>query len=320
MPLKKAWNITKTSFSEFIDNKVLKLSAALAYYTIFSLPGLLLVVIWVSDLFYGRQAIDRSIYGQISEFVGPDAGLQVQETIRNAALSNNGSWAAIIGIATLIFGATGVFSEVQDSINQIWHLKAKPKKGRGFITLVINRLISFSMIITLGFLLLVSLILNGIMDVLFQRLENIFPTVQVFIAYGVNTIITFLITALLFGIIFKVLPDAKIKWKDVKAGAMTTAVLFMLGRFLISFYLGQDNRLATAYGAAGSIIIILLWVYYAAAILYFGAVFTRVYAISRGCRIYPSKYAVWVEQKEIESNTSLKKHADNTGVTQKIEE
>jgi membrane protein len=320
MALRKAWNIAKTSFSEFIDNKVLKLSAALAYYTIFSLPGLLLIIIWVSDIFYGRQAIDRSIYGQISEFVGPDAGLQVQETIRAAAMSNSGGWAAVIGIATLLFGATGVFSEIQDSINQIWHLKAKPKKGRGLVTMILNRLLSFSMIITLGFLLLVSLILNGLMDVLFKRLEESFPTVQVFVVYGVNTLITFLITSLLFGIIFKVLPDAKIKWKDVKAGAMTTAVLFMLGRFLISFYIGQDNRLATAYGAAGSVIIILLWVYYAATILYFGAVFTRVYAISRGCKIFPSKYAVWVEQKEIESTSSLKKHAEVTGVTKKIEE
>jgi membrane protein len=320
MSFRKAWNIAKESFIEFIDNKVLKLSAALAYYTIFSLPGLLLIIIWVGDIFYGRQAIDRSIYGQISAFVGPEAGMQVEETIRNAALSNSSGWAAIVGIATLLFGATGVFSEIQDSINQIWHLKAKPKKGRGFLRLVLNRLLSFSMIITLGFLMLVSLLINGLMDVLFDRLEQTFPDVQVFVVYIANTLVTLFITALLFGIIFRILPDAKIKWKDVRAGAITTAILFMAGRFAISFYLGQDNRLATAYGAAGSIIIILLWVYYAAAILYFGAVFTRVYAISRGCKIYPSKYAVWVEQKEIESNSSLKKHAEDTGVTKKIEE
>ena len=319
MRKRRAWNIIKESFNEFIENKVLKLSAALAYYTIFSLPGLLLIIIWISDIFYGRQAIDRSIYGQISEFVGPEAGLQIQETIRSAALSNSGGWAAIIGIATLVFGATGVFSEIQDSINQVWHLKAKPKKGRGFIMLVVNRLISFSMIITLGFLLLVSLIINGMMDILFDRLEQSFPDVQVFVVYVFNAIVSFLVTAVLFAIIFKVLPDAKIKWKDVRAGAITTAILFMVGRFVIGFYLGQDTRLATAYGAAGSVIIILLWVYYAAAILYFGAVFTRVYAISRGCRIYPSKYAVWVEQKEIESNSSLKKHAEKTGVSEKIE-
>lgn len=319
MPIRKAWNIAKESISEFIDNKVLKLSAALAYYTIFSLPGLLLIIIWVSDLFYGRQAIEGSIYGQISEFVGHDAGIQIQETIRNATLATGRGWAAIIGIATLLFGATGVFSEIQDSINQIWHLKAKPKKGRGLIRMIINRLLSFSMIITLGFLLMVSLIINAAMDMIFTRLAASFPDIQVYIMYIINFAVSFLITATLFGIIFKVLPDARIKWKDVRAGAIATALLFMAGRFLIGLYLGQNNRLANAYGAAGSLIIILLWVYYAAAILYFGAVFTRVYAISRGCKIFPNDYAVWVEQKEVESQSSLKKHAERTGVKEKVE-
>ncbi len=319
MKLRRAWNIVKESFSEFFENKVLKLSAALAYYTIFSLPGLLMIIIWVSDIFYKRQIIEGSIYNQISDLVGHEAGLQIQETIQAASASTGGDWAAIIGAATLLFGATGVFSEIQDSVNQIWHLKSKPKKGRGFLRMVINRLISFSMIITLGFLLLVSLILNGLMDVLFDSLAKSFPDIQVFVVYFFNLALTFVITAILFGIIFKVLPDAKIKWRDVRAGAMTTAILFMVGRFLIGLYLGQDNMLATAYGAAGSMIIILLWVYYAAAILYFGAVFTRVYAISRGCRIYPNDYAVWVEQQEVESISSLKKHAEDTGVAEKIE-
>jgi membrane protein len=305
MPIRKAWNIAKESISEFIDNKVLKLSAALAHYTIFSLPGLLLIIIWVSDLFYGRQAIEGSVYGQISEFVGHEAGIQIQKTIRNARFATDSGWAAIVGIATLLFGATGVFSEIQDSINQIWHLKAKPKKGRGLLRMVINRLLSFSMIITLGFLLLVSMIINAGMDLLFKRLAASFPDIQVYLMYIINLVVSFFITATLFGIIFKVLPDARIKWKDVRAGAIA--------------YLGQDNRLANAYGAAGSLIIILLWVYYAAAILYFGAVFTRVYAISRGCKIFPNDYAVWVEQKEIESQASLKKHAERTGVKEKVE-
>src|SRR5690606_29553596 len=198
-------------------------------------------------------------------------------------------------------------------------LKAKPKKGRGLLRMVINRLLSFSMIITLGFLLLVSLIINAGMDILLNRLASYFPEVQVYVMYVINLAVSFLITATLFGIIFKVLPDARIKWKDVKAGAIATALLFMVGRFLIGIYLGQENRLASAYGAAGSLIIILLWVYYAAAILYFGAVFTRVYAISRGCRIYPSDYAVWVEEKEVESHASLEKHSKRTGIKQKLD-
>ena len=320
MPLRRAWNIVKETFAEFIEHKVMKLSASLAFYTIFSIPALLIMIIWVSDIFYGRQAVEGGVYGQIAGFVGKDAALQIQETIRNARLSTGSRLAAIIGGATLVIGATGVFSEIQDSINLIWHLKAKPYKGKGWLRLILNRLLSFSMVITLGFLMLVSLVINGLMDVFFTRLALRFPDLQVFVVYTFNLVLTFFITAFLFGIIFKLLPDARIKWKDVRAGAITTALLFMGGRFLISYYLGQNNRITSAYGAAGSLLVILLWVYYSSIILYFGAVFTRVYAISRGCQIYPNRYAVWVEQKEVEEwNTSLKKHADNTGVTEKIE-
>jgi membrane protein len=308
MPISKAFKILKQTFTEFIDGNVLKLSAALAYYTIFSLPGLLIIIIWVSQLFYKREIVEGGIFKQISGFVGNDAAVQIQETIRNASISGDGKWAAIVGIITLVIGATGVFTEVQESINQIWHLKSKPKKGRGLVRMLINRLLSFSMVVTLGFLLLVSLIINSLMDILLDKLASRFPDMQVYVVYGFNFVFTFLITSVLFGIIFKVLPDAKIRWKDVRAGAITTAILFMLGRFLISFYLGQSNRITTAYGAAGSLIVILVWVYFSSIILYFGAVFTRVYAIRRGCAIYPNNYAVWVEQTEVESHESLKKH------------
>jgi membrane protein len=319
MPFKKAWNITKETFVEFIDNKIMKLSAALAYYTIFSIPALLIIIIWVSDIFYGRQAVEGGVYGQIAGFVGKDAALQIQEAIRNATLSSDSRWGAIIGVITLVIGATGVFTEIQDSINQIWHLKAKPYKGKGWFRLIINRLLSFSMIITLGFLLLVSLIVNGLMDVFLENISRHFPELEVYVVYIFNMIFTFLITAFLFGIIFKLLPDARIKWKDIRAGAITTALLFMGGRFLISYYLGHNSSITSAYGAAGSVLIILLWVYYSAIILYFGAVFTRVYAVSRGCQIYPNNYAVWVEQKEVESHESLKKHAEETGLAEKLE-
>ena len=163
-------------------------------------------------------------------FVGKDAALQIQETIRNARLSSGSNWAAIVGVATLVIGATGVFSEIQDSINLIWQLKAKPYKGKGWLSLIINRLLSFSMVITLGFLLLVSLVINGVMDVFLTRLALKFPDLQVYVVYIFNLVFTFFITSFLFAIIFKVLPDARIKWKDVRAGAITTAILFMGGR------------------------------------------------------------------------------------------
>lgn len=299
----------KQSFNDFIDNKVLKLSAALAFYTIFSLPAMLIIVISVSDIFYGRAAIEGTLYHQISGFVGADAALQIQQTIRGAALSQSSKFAAIVGITTLLIGATSVFSEIQDSINHIWKLKAKPRKGKGFLKMLINRLLSFSIVVSLGFLLLVSLLINGLMDTLINRLTQMFPELTVIMVYIVNLVITFGITALLFAMIFKVLPDARIKWKHVRAGAFTTAALFMVGKFLIGYYLGH-SQLSTTYGTAGSVIVMLLWVYYSAMILYFGAVFTHVYAVHTGSRIYPNNYAVWVQEIEVESAQSIQQQPE----------
>ncbi len=307
--LKNTWSIIKQSFSDFIDNKVLKLSAALAFYTIFSLPAMLIIVIAVSDIFYGRAAIEGSLYKEIAGFVGAEVALQIQNTIRSAALSKTSFFATMVGIITLLVGATSVFSEIQDSINHIWKLKAKPRKGMGLLKIVFNRLLSFSIVVSLSFLLLVSLIVDGAMDALINRLTQLFPQLTVIMIYGSNIILTFGITTLLFAIIFKVLPDARIKWKHVRAGAITTAVLFMAGKFLIGYYLGH-SRLSSIYGTAGSVIVMLLWVYYSAMILYFGAVFTHVYATHTGSRIYPNSYAVWVQEIEIESVKSIQQQPE----------
>lgn len=309
------WSIIRQSFSDFIDNKVLKLSAALAFYTVFSLPAMLIIIISVSDIFYGREAIEGTLYKQISGFVGTDAAIQIQHTIRNAALSNDSKFATIVGFITLLIGATSVFSEIQDSINQIWKLKAKPYKGKGYLRLLVNRLLSFSLVIGLGFILLVSLVVNGLMDLLIHRLTQMFPEMTVIMVYSFNLILTFGITSLLFGMIFKVLPDAQIQWKHVRAGAFTTAILFMAGKFLIGFYLGQ-SELSTTYGTAGSAIVLLLWVYYSAMILYFGAVFTHVYAAHTGSKIYPNKYAVWVQEIEVESEKSIEHQPEEKTVVE----
>ena len=300
------WSVIKRSFSDFIDNKVLKLSAALAFYTIFSLPAMLIIIISVSDIFYGREAVEGTLFQQISGFIGADAATQVQETIRNAALSNDSGFATIIGVISLIIGATSVFGEIQDSINYIWRLKTKPKKGMGILKMIINRLLSFSLVVSLGFILLVSLLINGLMDLLITRLTTIFPEVTVVVVYIFNLVLTFSITSLLFGMIFKVLPDARIQWKHVRVGAFTTAGLFMAGKFLIGYYLGH-SQLSTTYGTAGSAIVLLLWVYYSAMILYFGAVFTYAYTSHKGAKIYPNSYAVWVQQIEVESERSIQK-------------
>jgi membrane protein len=315
MRLRIFWNIIRQSFSDFFESRILKLSAALAYYTVFSLPGLLIIIIWFSDIFYGQEAVEGKVYGQITRLVGSEAAVQIQQTIRNAFMSGESGFATAVGLSTLNIGATSVFGEVQDSINQIWRLKSKPKKGMGWLKLLINRLLSFSMILSLGFLLLVSLVINSLMDIFIERLTRIFPETEIVIAYLFNMVLSFIITSSLFGLIFKVLPDAKIKWKDVRAGAFATAVLFMIGKFLIGLYLGQ-NRMSSAYGAAGSIIVVLLWVYYSAIILYFGALFTRAYAIHTGSQIYPNNYAVWVEQVEVQSQQSLQKQPDKKTVVE----
>ena len=249
LSLQSIWKILKQSAIDFVDDKVLKLSAALAYYTIFSLPAMLIIIIAVSDIFYGREAIEGTVYGQIASFVGKDAAMQIQQTIRSAALTNQAGFATVVGLVTLIIGATSMFGEIQDSINLIWKLKAKPKKG--WLKILINRLISFSMVVCLGFLLLVALLVNGLTEAFIHRLTQLFPRVTAFSVYSFNLLLTFFVTSFLFAIIFKFLPDAKIKWKHVRAGAFTTALLFLIGKFLIGYYLTGHSKLSSAYGAAG---------------------------------------------------------------------
>lgn len=327
MVLKRTWTVIQQTFEEIFTNRIFKLSAALAYYTIFSLPGLLIVIIWIGDSFFADALLNHgahtdvknSLHQQIEGFIGTSYADQIWQTIDNAARFPNKAFAKVIGILTLVFGATGVFAEIQDSINMIWRLKARPKKGKGWLKLLLDRLMSFSVVVTLGFLLLVSLMINGLMELLTNQLTRIIPDSQRVIAYISNLAITFLITSVLFGMIFKVLPDAKIKWRAVRAGAFATTLLFMGGKFLISYYLGH-NKMSSAYGAAGSVIIILLWVYYSAIILYVGAVFTRVYAIHNGMNIYPTQYAVWVEHVEVENKDSIQNLHQDPVVAKSAEE
>ncbi len=295
--IKNIWKLLKTAGKGFSDDKVIKLSASLAYFTIFSIGPMLIIIIFFADIFWGREAIEGTIYGQIKGFVGADAAIQLQEMIKNASLSGKNKLTAILGFITLLIGATGVFYEIQDSINTIWGLKPKPKKS--WLKMLLNRLLSFSIVISLGFLLLVSLIINGLIEALSNRLLRMFPDVAVAVIYILNLVITFAVISFLFAIIFKMLPDAIIKWKDVIIGAMATAVLFMIGKFGITFYIGSAN-VGTTYGTAGSIVVLLLWVYFSSIILFFGAEFTKAYATDYGSRIQPNHYAVWVKQIEVE--------------------
>jgi membrane protein len=294
---KKTGYLLKTTFSEFIADDGMKLSAALAYYTFFSLPPLLLIIISLCGVFFGAEAVRGEIFGQINGLVGNETALQVQDIIKNVKLSNSNSFATTISVVILIIGASGVFVEIQDSINFIWGIRAKPK--RGLIKFMKNRLMSFSMIGSAGFLLMVGLIVNSLMDVLNKRLASHFPQDTIYLFYVVNILIVFIIITLLFIVIFKTLPDGKVVLRHSIIGASFTAFLFMIGKFAIGAYLGS-SAIASVYGAAGSVILILVWVYYSAMILYFGAEFTKVYTITHGQQIVPYEYSVQIVKEKIE--------------------
>jgi membrane protein len=298
------WPLLKDTFSGISENRITKLSASLAYFTIFSMGPLLVMIIWLTGIFLSREAIEGKVYAVLVDFVGSDTAAQLQEIIKSASVDNQGLIAGIIGLVTLLIGATSVFAEIQDSINIIWGLKPKPKKG--WLKYLKNRFLSFSIIISLGFLLLVSLALSALVEAISNQLQNYFPEVTIVVFYIINLILTIGISTLIFATIFKVLPDAKIKWQDVFIGAVVTAVLFLIGKFGISFYISK-TKVGSTYGAAGSLVVLLVWVYYSSIILYLGAEFTKVYAIRYGSAIHPNDYAVSTQTIEIETQESTLK-------------
>jgi membrane protein len=296
--IKGIFEVLKESFSSFGKDKVTKLSGSLAYSTIFSLAPLLIVLISLCGIFLGREAVEGKIFEQLKGFIGSDSAIQIQSVIKNASTSGNSKMAGIVGGITLLIGATAIFSEIQDSINTIWGIKPKPKKG--WLKFLKNRFLSFSLIAGLGFLLLVSLGINTLIDGFNTKLQNWFPSVSVPFFYVINICLTALIVTIIFAVIFKVLPDADIKWKDVRIGAFTTALLFMLGKLIISLYVGKTN-VGSSFGAAGSVIILLVWIYYSSIILYFGAEFTKAWSIKYGSPIKPNNYAVTTKTVEVET-------------------
>lgn len=299
--IKSFWKVIVAAFTGFIDDNGLKLSASLAYYTVFSIAPLLILVISISGMILTHYSVNDSLYTHLQQYIGSAATIQVQEIVKNLQLSGKTGVALISGVVILLLGASSMFIDIQDSLNIIWRVKAKPKKG--WVKLLQNRFLSFSLIISLGFLLLVSLIVNLAVKALSTRLEHFLPYVTVTVFDLVNLAVTLLVIAVLFGIIFKFLPDVRIKWKDVRSGAIFTALLFMLGQYLIGLYI-QYTAQGSAYGAAGSIIVILVWIYYSSAILYIGAEFTQVYAEAVGSSIEPAEYAVHIQQTEIENEVT----------------
>ncbi|HLS94776.1 membrane protein [Sphingobacterium allocomposti] len=288
--------------NDFLNDKCLKKSASLAYYTVFSIGPLILILIWALGFFYGSQLDSPTgardeIMEELNQLFGKDIALMLDAAIKRISFESKNSIGVYVGVGALVFSSTTIFVDIQNSINEIWRVKAKPKKG--WLKIIVDRLLSFSMIIGLGFLLMTSLILSSIISILMNYVGKYFPQLDVHLLSLVNSGVSFLVVAVLFGFVFAVLPDAKIRFRDIFWGSIFTTLLFLLGKSLISYYL-TNNATASSYGAAGSVIILLAFVYYAAAILYFGAEFTKRYAIKYGRGIRPKSYAVLVKQTELE--------------------
>lgn len=284
---KNFWSLLRATYDEWSSDKAPRMGAALAYYTIFSLAPLLVVAISVAGLVFGKQAAEGAVVDQVQGMIGRDSALVIQDMIASAHRPAASSIASIVGIVILLFGASGAFGELQDSLNTIWEVKPDPKGA--VWEFVKQRFLSFTMVLGIGFLLLVSLLISAAIAAVEKFWENLLPIPAVAL-HAMEFLISLAIITLLFGMIFKILPRAQIAWGDVWRGALMTAVLFTIGKFLIGLYLGKSVSIS-AYGAAGALIVVVAWVYYSAQILYFGAEFTKVYASARGSRTEPKEGA-----------------------------
>ncbi len=289
------WDLLIEAGIQFSEEHVTKLSASLAYFTIFSIGPLLLVIITILGFIYRRATVTTQVFEQVSSVIGTSATNELQHILNSMSMQNNTTLIGIIGALVFVFGATGIFSEIQSSINFIWSIKAKPK--RGWLKYLKDRLISLLLVIGMGALMLVTIIANIIIDLISGRLEPYMGNANTLLIKASNFALLFVIVVLVFFVIFKVLPDARIHWKDALVGAIFTGILFLIGKFLISYYLGKSKNL-NIYGAATSIILVLSWVYYSAMILYYGAEFTEVYAKKHGRGIRPNRSAVHVVKHE----------------------
>ena len=282
-----AWALVKKTISEVGDDKIPRLAASLAYYTLLSLSPLLVLAVAVAGLVFGEDAARGQIAQQLQQVFGVEAGDAIQAMLAHAKHPGSGVLGSIVGVIVLLFGASGVFGELQDSLNTIWEVAPSP--GRGILGVVKDRFLSFTMVLGVAFLLLVSLVVSAALAGLGHWLSS-FAGVE-WLWQGVNLVISFAMIAVLFALVFKVIPDVKLRWRDVWLGALVTAALFTLGKFLIGLYVGKAG-VASPYGAAGSLVVIVVWVFYSAHILFIGAEFTQVYARAFGSHIEPARGAV----------------------------
>ena len=290
--------LLKQTASEWAAQDGPRLGAALAFYTIFAIAPLFVIVLAIAAFWFGDEAASRELFSEVSGLVGSEGGKAIEALVSAARQTKTGVWATVIAVVTLFVGATGVFVQLQDALNSMWGVRRAP--GRGLRNFIKDRLLSFTLVVGIGFLLLVSLVLSAVLAALGKFMAGVLPAQEV-IWQGINFLVSFGVITLLFAMIFKVLPDVKIAWRDVWIGALITAFLFSLGKLLIGLYLGRSG-VTSAYGAAGSLVVVLLWVYYSAQILFFGAKFTQVYASRHGRQLDPLPGVQAVTLKEVASD------------------
>jgi membrane protein len=286
---KNIFTILKTASKEWWSKDPFRESAVIAYYSIFSLPGLLVVIITLAGYVFGRDAVNNHITAQITATFGADTSTQIQNMIVKASETKDSIWATIIGLVTIIIGAIGVFAQFQKSLNIIWEVKADESKS-GIWNLIKVRLFSFGLIVAFAFILIVSLVISAMLSAFGNWLSGHFSEAFLMVLLLVNFILSLTILAVLFALMFKFFPDAKIKWRHVWIGALVTALLFEIGKFGLGLYFGKANP-GTGYGAAGSVILILLWVSYSSMIVFYGAEFTRAYADMYSGKVPPTEIA-----------------------------
>lgn len=292
---KRIWETIKQIFNAWIDDNSPKLAAALSFYTIFSMAPLLLIAISVASIVFGEDAAQGRIVYEIENFVGREGAILIQRAIANSSQDSTGIIATIIGLVTLLIGASAVFVELQDSLNHIWKVRQKP--GRPIKSLIRNRLVSFILVVSMGALLFTSLLVSSILEIVIGFIST-YLAIPAIIFRLVDIMVSFTVITLLFATIYKVLPDVYLSWKDVRMGAIVTSLLFILGKYLISLYLGTSSY-ASVFGAAGSLAIFILWIYYSSQVVFLGAEFTYVYAVKFGSGINPKMNAERINTNEI---------------------
>ena len=275
------WELLKETFSQWQEDNAARLAAALSFYAMFSLSPLLILVIGIVSLVWNQAAVEGQILREVEALIGQEGAAFVRSLIERRQGVGSGIIGTVVGVVTLLLGATGAFTQLKAAMNRVWNVTETPAEG--IVDLIRSRFLSFAMVLGIGFLLLVSLLLNAGLTALGEALQGVLPG-SVALLYVLNTTLSLVVTTVLFAMVFKVLPDAEIAWGDVVVGAAATAVLFSLGKFLIGLYLGRSG-VTSAYGAAGALVLILLWIYYSAQIIFLGAEFTEVYARRFGSRI-----------------------------------